>query len=220
MPLRLSSNRSELIAASCAALLASLAACGGAEDQSPAVEFDAALKNRITVSGVSAGGYMAVQAHVAFADKIGGAGVVAAGPYHCARGDVQVALANCMTGEGLSVEPLVAALLGASRWVRDGAMQALAKIGWRPGNDRAGAAYWAARQEWERCVQIGTPAVEPLIRALRGASIGAQADGVHSICMPPEGLQTATHGHSTGSGQLEGSLYFWFLRRPLYCFLQ
>ena len=107
MPLRHSLNRSELRAASCAALLASLAACGGAEDQTPAVDFDAALKSRITVSGVSSGGYMAVQSHVAFAEKIGGVGVVSAGPYHCAQGDVQVALANCMTGQGLSIDPLV-----------------------------------------------------------------------------------------------------------------
>jgi hypothetical protein len=59
------------------------------------------------VSGVSAGGYMAVQSHVALADRIGGAGVVAAGPYHCAQGDVQVALSRCMTGEDLTIESLV-----------------------------------------------------------------------------------------------------------------
>ncbi len=32
---------------------------------------------------------------------------MAGGPYHCAQGDVQVALSQCMTGEGLTVEPLV-----------------------------------------------------------------------------------------------------------------
>jgi predicted small lipoprotein YifL len=91
------------------AALAVLAACGkGPEDSPPPIkEFDADLKHRITVSGVSAGGFMAVQSHIALADRIGGAGIVAGGPYHCAQGDVQVALSECMTGEGLNIEPLI-----------------------------------------------------------------------------------------------------------------
>jgi poly(3-hydroxybutyrate) depolymerase len=93
-------------------VLAVVAGCGGGSGDRPAAQlaagFDPAMKSRVTVSGVSAGGFMAIQSHVAFADKIGGAGVVAAGPYHCAQGDVQIALSQCMTGEGLAVEPLVA----------------------------------------------------------------------------------------------------------------
>ncbi len=89
-------------------VLTVLAACGGgSQDSPPMTDFDADLKRRITVSGVSAGGFMAVQSHIALADRIGGAGVVAGGPYHCAQGDVQVALSACMTGEGLDIEPLV-----------------------------------------------------------------------------------------------------------------
>jgi poly(3-hydroxybutyrate) depolymerase len=110
MPLRHSSIRSERRAIVLVALLAGLAACGGSRDQGPGAplaDVDAESKSRITVSGMSAGGFMAVQTHVAFADKVGGAGVIAAGPYHCAEGDVQVALARCMTGEGLAVEPLI-----------------------------------------------------------------------------------------------------------------
>ena len=111
MPLRHSSNRCDLRALFGLALLLGVAACGGnSGDPSPAVpvaDFDTALKSRVTVSGVSAGGFMAVQSHVAFADRIGGAGVIAAGPYHCAEGNIQFALSRCMTGEGLTVEPLV-----------------------------------------------------------------------------------------------------------------
>ena len=109
MPLRHFSKRSERPVILVAAVLFALAGCGnGPDTPSPSAgDFDADLKHRITVSGVSAGGFMAVQSHVALADRIGGAGVVAAGPYHCAQGDVQVALSRCMTGEGLAVEPLV-----------------------------------------------------------------------------------------------------------------
>ncbi|TVR96050.1 MAG: poly(3-hydroxybutyrate) depolymerase [Rhodospirillales bacterium] len=38
----------------------------------------------ITVSGISAGGYMALHFHVAHAALVSGAAVIAAGPYHCA----------------------------------------------------------------------------------------------------------------------------------------
>ena len=109
MPLRNSLNRSELAAILFVALLALVAACSDDSQEAPAstAALDADTRSRITVSGVSAGGFMAVQSHVAFADRIGGAAVVAGGPYHCAQGDVQTALSQCMTGEGLTVEPLV-----------------------------------------------------------------------------------------------------------------
>ena len=87
-----------------------VAACGDTTPSLPAapVEYDAELKGRISVSGVSAGGYLAHQVHVAYAEKVGGVAIIAGGPYHCSEGSVQTALARCMTGEGLDVEPLKA----------------------------------------------------------------------------------------------------------------
>lgn len=41
---------------------------------------------RVSVSGLSSGGWMANQFHIAFSSAIMGAGVLAAGPYHCAGG--------------------------------------------------------------------------------------------------------------------------------------
>ena len=88
-----------------------IAACGDRSQQTadsiPTIEYDAALRSRISVAGVSSGAYMAVQAHVAYADKIGGVAVVAGGPYHCAAGDVKTALGLCMTGVDLSAEPMI-----------------------------------------------------------------------------------------------------------------
>ena len=111
MPSRHFSNRSEPGTIPLLMLLVTLAGCGGGSSDSPpaapAAGVDAALRSRISVSGVSAGGFMAVQSHVALADRIGGVGVVAAGPYHCAQGDVQIALSRCMTADDLAVEPLV-----------------------------------------------------------------------------------------------------------------
>lgn len=43
-------------------------------------------KGKISVSGLSSGGYMANQFHIAHSEKIMGAGILAGGPYHCAGG--------------------------------------------------------------------------------------------------------------------------------------
>lgn len=48
-----------------------------------------------SVSGLSSGGFMAVQFSVAHASIMKGAGIVAGGPFYCARGDVNVATRNC-----------------------------------------------------------------------------------------------------------------------------
>ena len=51
-----------------------------------------------TVSGVSSGGYMAVQLHFAHSSRVSGIGALAAGPYYCARGSLWTAWGRCMTG--------------------------------------------------------------------------------------------------------------------------
>ena len=50
-----------------------------------------------TVSGVSSGGYMAVQVHVAHSSRVAGVGALAAGPYYCAQGSLWTAMNHCMT---------------------------------------------------------------------------------------------------------------------------
>jgi poly(3-hydroxybutyrate) depolymerase len=72
----------------------------------PKLKLDTA---RTTVSGLSSGAYMAHQLHVAFSDHIAGAALIAGGPYHCAEGKLDVALARCMMpaeGKGPDVKAL------------------------------------------------------------------------------------------------------------------
>lgn len=55
------------------------------------------IQNKIaTVSGISSGGYMAVQVHIAFSSFINGSGIFAGGPYHCAEGSLSTATYSCM----------------------------------------------------------------------------------------------------------------------------
>jgi HEAT repeat protein len=63
-----------------------------------------------------------------------------------------------------AVEALAAAL---ERYpLRAAAADTLDRIGWKPGKDRAGAAYAVARGRWDECVEIGAAAVEPLVAVL------------------------------------------------------
>lgn len=52
-----------------------------------------------TLSGLSAGGFFAVQLHVAFSESIAGVAVFAGGPFYCALGNVDVALSACMVSK-------------------------------------------------------------------------------------------------------------------------
>lgn len=76
-------------------LLLIISACS-ADNSSPANTLKSVNKTQITVSGLSSGGYMASQFHLANSEIVDGVGVLAAGPYYCARGDIMVALAECV----------------------------------------------------------------------------------------------------------------------------
>ena len=55
-----------------------------------------------SVSGISSGGYMANQFHVAYSSTVIGAGILAAGPFYCAKGNVATALTDCTTPTALN----------------------------------------------------------------------------------------------------------------------
>lgn len=55
-------------------------------------------RSSVTVSGVSSGGYAAVQVHVTFSSSFHGAGILAGGPYWCANDNLAIALSTCMNG--------------------------------------------------------------------------------------------------------------------------
>jgi len=87
--------RRRIIGAGLAAALIALGAC--ADDAEPLRPYGADPA-QVTVSGFSAGGYMAVQFAVAHSALVRGVGVIAGGPYRCAAGDPRRALGDCLTG--------------------------------------------------------------------------------------------------------------------------
>lgn len=73
-----------------------------AADPAPALRID---RGRITVSGVSSGGHMAHQLHVAYSDLFSGAAIMAGGPFGCAQGSMATAFARCIRTSGGGLPP-------------------------------------------------------------------------------------------------------------------
>ena len=80
-----------------------------------------------------------------------------------------------------AVEPLIAALKDSDKYVRYAAVDALDKLGWRPGQDETSAVYWVTKREWDKCIEIGAPAVEPLIAALKDSDKGVRHAAAHTL---------------------------------------
>jgi poly(3-hydroxybutyrate) depolymerase len=99
------------------ALIAALAACDTPAE--PPDESTLAFNidpDRVTVSGLSSGAYMAGQLHVAYSSRISGAALIAGGPWNCADGSVQTALAACIKGGELEFDrEALDSLAGAGR---------------------------------------------------------------------------------------------------------
>jgi len=70
-------------------------------------------------------------------------------------------------GSAQAADPLAAALNDESPRVRRATADALHELGWQPGNNELGATYWIERGEWDRCTEMGVPAVGPLLVALK-----------------------------------------------------
>lgn len=88
-----------------------LPAAAGMAAEAPRID-----PERITVSGLSAGGNVAHQLHVAYADLFSGAAILAGGPYGCAGGSLATALGRCVTtvGDGIPVGELEAGIRAAA----------------------------------------------------------------------------------------------------------
>ncbi|MBI1208157.1 MAG: hypothetical protein GC191_12835 [Azospirillum sp.] len=75
-------------------------------------------QGQISVSGISSGGYMAGQVHIAYSASIIGAGIIAGGPYYCAENSATYAQYSCM--ETWLGDPDVAELVATTRRLATG----------------------------------------------------------------------------------------------------
>ena len=61
------------------------------------------------------------------------------------------------------------------------AARALDQLDWKPARSDAGARYWIAKGEWEKCIDIGAPAVEPLIAVLKDKDVNVRKSAAEAV---------------------------------------
>jgi poly(3-hydroxybutyrate) depolymerase len=82
-----------------------------------------------TVSGLSSGGYMAIQLQVAHSSRVKGVAALAAGPYYCAQGSALAAYYNCATPGTWTPLPSSDRLkVQAERYASEGRIDATANL--------------------------------------------------------------------------------------------
>ncbi len=94
----------------------------------------------------------------------GGANAVRAGVVFLMSGKSQGLAGPSSEVDPRAVEPLTIAL--TEKLGFHSVADALDRLGWTPDKGTTGAAYWMAKGKWDRCAEIGAPAVEVLIAIL------------------------------------------------------
>jgi HEAT repeat protein len=84
-------------------------------------------------------------------------------------------------GDARAVEPLIQALKEENKGIRWNAVGALDKLGWKPEDDIEKALYLIAKEEWDKLVKLGEPAVEPLIQALKDKDINVRRGAAETL---------------------------------------
>jgi HEAT repeat protein len=119
------------------------------------------------------------------AEAIGNMGSASVKPLISSLGDwdkdVQ-AIRKSLTLIGSSaIQPLISALSSRKQKVSAAAAKVLENLGWQPPNDKTGAEYYIAKKQWIKTVEIGGPAVEPLIRALSDPDVWIRVGAAESL---------------------------------------
>jgi poly(3-hydroxybutyrate) depolymerase len=86
--------------------------------------------NKIFVAGISSGGYMAVQMHVAFSGTFKGAAVYAGGPYYCAQDSLEIALTTCL--DDVPPVPLSTLVSATVAWSKEGLIDPVSNLRGQP----------------------------------------------------------------------------------------
>jgi HEAT repeat protein len=105
-------------------------------------------------------------------------------------------------GDPRAVQALLGVLYrGKNSAMKEAATATLDKFGWRPGQDETSAVYWLVKGKWEKCIEIGAPAVKPLLAVIhaRGEHAREAADTLAKLGWIP--------------GQDGNGLAYWIAKR-------
>ncbi len=81
-------------------------------------------------------------------------------------------------GDVRAIEPLINVLKDDYIEVQKVVADALDRLNWSPDKSSAGVTYWNLKNEYDKCIEIGQPAVEPLIEILRHKAIWEDLNGI------------------------------------------
>ena len=65
------------------------------------------------------------------------------------------------TGQSGAIKPLIPVLKDDLEFLRETAVKSLDSLGYSPGHDVNGAWFYAVKGEYQKCAEIGVPAIEP-----------------------------------------------------------
>lgn len=146
----------------------------------------AANLQQVTVSGISSGAYLAHQLHIAYSDRIQGAGLVAGGPYGCAAGSTCQAINRCMNANS---PPAVEVL-----WRKAETLESLGRIA-ALSHLKKSRVYIA---RGGRDDTVGAAQTEALVQFYQRAAL-SQGD-IFTACRHGEGCSLAGHALVTPNG--------------------
>jgi poly(3-hydroxybutyrate) depolymerase len=147
----------------------------------PALKIDA---SNVTVSGLSSGGYMATQLHVAWSSVFKGAGVIAAGPYYCAQGLLTFATTRCLTRD--SAPPVDTLVATAKAWARAGRIDPTSNLAsskvWLFAGAKDSVLVPALGADLKRFYEAFVPAAHIVARTEVASEHGMPTDDFGSAC--------------------------------------
>jgi poly(3-hydroxybutyrate) depolymerase len=166
----------------------------------PALEIDA---SDVTVSGLSSGGYMATQLHLAWSSVFKGVGVIAAGPYYCAQGLAAFAQGRCLTRD--AAPPVGALVATAKTWAAAGRIDPVSNLAsskvWLFAGAKDSVLVPALGADLKRFYEAFVPAVNIVARTDVPAEHGMPTDDFGSAC-GQRGLPFIVDCDVDGAGEL------------------
>jgi HEAT repeat protein len=109
-------------------------------------------------------------------------------------------------GDARGVAPLVELLQDPYPQVRMEAAWGLDRLGWQPDDPPQKAAYLIAREQWNLLSEMGSPAIQPLIRALRQDHSGVRAGATEALRkIGPPGQEALSRATRSSDAALAGA---------------
>jgi HEAT repeat protein len=98
-------------------------------------------------------------------------------------GNLRLSAADALgqIGDDRAIQPLIDLLNDQNHSARESAANNLEKLGWQADGGQTEAIKWIAKQQWNMCVEIGVPAVEPLIEVLKDKNPGVRKSVVDAL---------------------------------------